>query len=174
MPRPLLPCADLATTPHKSRVTVAGLVITRQRPGTASGVIFLTLEDETGIANVIVWPKTYERHRRAVIGGRLLRVTGELQREGAVTHLIAATIESLGHLLDRLGLPEGPEAHSDEARRPVAGARSPVDAGSSSRADHSAGAPAGRMKTAPAPRRRTAARHPRDQARQLFPSRDFH
>ncbi|HUF57801.1 MAG TPA: OB-fold nucleic acid binding domain-containing protein [Thermohalobaculum sp.] len=172
MPRPLLPCADLATTPHKSRVTVAGLVITRQRPGTASGVIFLTLEDETGIANVIVWPKTYERHRRAVIGGRLLRVTGELQREGAVTHLIAGKIESLGHLLDRLGLPEDPR--SDEARRPVGGSRSPVDAGSSSRPDHSAGAPAGPMKTALAPRRRSGARHPRDQAKQLFPSRDFH
>lgn len=167
MPRRLLPCSELATTPHKSRVTVAGLVITRQRPGTASGVIFLTLEDETGIANVIVWPKTYERHRQAVIGGRLLRVTGELQREGSVTHLIAWRIESLGHLLDRLGLPEDPDPRADEAR-------SPVDAGSSSRSDHTAGAPAGRMKTPAAPRRRTGARHPRDQAKQLFPSRDFH
>ena len=172
MSRPLLPCAALATTPHKRRVTVAGLVITRQRPGTASGVIFLTLEDETGIANVIVWPKTYERHRRAVIGGRLLRVTGELQREGAVTHLIAWRIESLGHLLDRLDLPET-DPRSDEARRPVGDARSPVDAGSSSRSDHSAGASPGRMKTPAAPRRRTAARHPREQAKRLFPSRDF-
>ena len=174
MPRPLLPCAALATTPHKSRVTIAGLVITRQRPGTASGVIFLTLEDETGIANVIVWPKTYERHRQAVIGGRLLRVTGELQREGSVTHLIAWRIESLGHLLDRLGLPDDPDPRSDEARRPVSDARSAVDAGSSSRSDHSAGASPGRMKAPAAPRRRTAARHPRDQAKQLFPSRDFH
>ena len=64
-------CATLAKTQDRARVRVAGLVITRQRPGTASGVIFLTLEDETGIANVIVWPKTYERFRRAVIAGRL-------------------------------------------------------------------------------------------------------
>ena len=57
-------------------VSVCGLVITRQRPGTASGVIFITLEDETGVCNVVVWPKIYEAFRRVVIGGRLLRITG--------------------------------------------------------------------------------------------------
>ena len=66
-------CDRLPHTTDRSRIRVAGLVITRQRPGTASGVIFLTLEDETGVANVIVWPKMYERYRRAVISGRLLR-----------------------------------------------------------------------------------------------------
>ncbi|NHX27722.1 error-prone DNA polymerase, partial [Escherichia coli] len=87
----LTPHDKLATIPP-GRVSVCGLVITRQRPGTASGVIFLTLEDETGVSNVVVWPKVYERFRRTVMGGRLLRVTGYLQREGIVVHLIAQQI----------------------------------------------------------------------------------
>lgn len=70
-------------------VEVAGLVLVRQRPGTASGVIFATLEDETGIANIIIWPKVFEKNRRAVLGSRLLAVRGEFQREGLVMHLIA-------------------------------------------------------------------------------------
>lgn len=139
-----LTCAELAGMPDRSRVRVAGLVITRQRPGTASGVIFVTLEDETGIVNVIVWPKMYERFRRAVIAGRLLRVTGQLQREGAVRHLVAWAIEDLSPMLDQLGMPDTTHPRSDETKRPVP------------------------------PRRPPRARHPREQAKQLFPSRDFH
>ncbi len=135
--------AQVGAVPHESRITATGLVITRQRPGTASGVIFITLEDETGVVNVIVWPKTYERFRRAVIAGRLLRVTGKLQREGSVSHLIAWRIEDLSGWLDRLGLP-AVASPADEARRPVA------------------------------PRPQPRARHPREQAKKLFPSRDFH
>lgn len=138
-----IPCDRLALTPDRSRVRVAGIVVTRQRPGTASGVIFVTLEDETGIANVIVWPKTYERFRRAVISGRLLRVTGQLQREGSVNHLVAWTVEDLSHMLDRLGMPDAPP-RGDEARRPAWDRRPPKPD------------------------------HPRDQAKAIFPSRDFH
>ena len=87
------------------RITVAGLVILRQRPGTAKGVIFITLEDETGIVNVIVWRNIYERFRRAVIAGRLLRVTGRLQRAHEVTHLLAEDIEDISPLLDQLTAP---------------------------------------------------------------------
>ena len=91
------------------RVTVAGLVILRQRPGTAKGVIFLTLEDETGVINVIVWRKLYTLYRRAIIAGRLLRVTGRLQHESGVTHLIAERVEDISDMLDLLvqqgGLP---------------------------------------------------------------------
>lgn len=139
-----LPCDHLPLTQDRTHVRVAGLVITRQRPGTASGVIFLTLEDETGIVNVIVWPKVYERFRRAVIAGRLLRVTGQLQREGAVQHLIAWNVEDLSDWLDRLGMPDTTNPRSDEGKRPIP------------------------------PRRPPRARHPREQAKQLFPSRDFH
>ncbi len=109
-PRPpsALPHARLNEPPEGALVTVAGLVLVRQRPGTAKGVIFLTLEDETGIANVVVWQKLYEKYRRPVIAGRLLRVTGTLQREGAVVHVIARQIEDISHLLDQLAQP-GPE-----------------------------------------------------------------
>lgn len=83
-------------------MAVAGLVILRQRPGTAKGVIFVTLEDETGIVNVVVWRKIYERFRRAVISGRLLRVTGRMQRAHSVTHVIAEEIEDISGMLDVL------------------------------------------------------------------------
>lgn len=145
-PRPrLTSAAGVRDASNGATLRVAGLVITRQRPGTASGVIFITLEDETGTINVIVWPKTYERFRRAVIAGRLLRVTGKLQREGMVTHLIAWRIEDFSDLLDALGLPGHLSSpRGDEARRPVPNRRPP------------------------------RARHPREEAKQLFPSRDFH
>ena len=72
-----------------ARVLVSGLVLVRQRPGTASGVIFATLEDESSVANIIVWPKTFERFRRDLLGARFLGVEGRLQREGEVIHIIA-------------------------------------------------------------------------------------
>jgi error-prone DNA polymerase len=72
-----------------STVTVAGLVLVRQRPGTAKGVIFMTLEDETDIANIIVWPKAFEKNRRVVMTARFLAVRGRLQRAGLVIHVVA-------------------------------------------------------------------------------------
>ncbi|WP_417524516.1 OB-fold nucleic acid binding domain-containing protein [Marinovum sp.] len=103
-PRPpsALQASRLDEPPQGARVTVAGLVILRQRPGTAKGVIFITLEDETGVVNVIVWRKLYERFRRAVIAGRMLRVTGRLQREAGVTHVIAEEVEDISAMLDSL------------------------------------------------------------------------
>lgn len=101
-PPAALPHDRLEEPPNGARIVVAGLVLVRQRPGTAKGVIFITLEDETGVANVIVWRSLYERYRRAVIGGRLLRVTGKLQREGGVAHVIAEKIEDMSFLLDEL------------------------------------------------------------------------
>jgi DNA-directed RNA polymerase len=103
-PRPprCLVAADLALPSNGARVAVAGLVVCRQRPGTAKGVIFVTLEDETGTANVVVWAKTFERFRRAVISGRCLKVTGKLQRDGDVVHVVAEKIEDISPLLDEI------------------------------------------------------------------------
>ena len=101
-PPAALPNAMLNLPPNGARVAVAGLVLVRQRPGTANGVIFITLEDETGICNVIVWRKLYETYRRAVISGRMLRVTGRIQREGAVCHVIAEHVEDISFMLDEL------------------------------------------------------------------------
>jgi error-prone DNA polymerase len=86
----------------------SGLVLVRQRPGTASGVIFMTLEDETGIANIVVWPKVFERYRRTVLTSRLLAVEGKLQREGLVIHVIAERLIDLSHLLDNLAAIDAP------------------------------------------------------------------
>ena len=103
-PRPpaCIPNDRLDEPPGGARVVVAGLVLVRQRPGTANGVIFITLEDETGVCNVIVWRKLYEQFRRAIIAGRCLRVTGLLQREGGVTHIIAEKVEDISWMLDEL------------------------------------------------------------------------
>lgn len=101
-PPAALPNAMLNLPPNGARVAVAGLVLVRQRPGTANGVIFITLEDETGVCNVIVWRKLYETYRRAVISGRMLRVTGRIQREGAVCHVIAEHVEDISFMLDEL------------------------------------------------------------------------
>ncbi len=142
----LTPHAELAKVPP-GHTTVCGLVITRQRPGTASGVVFLTLEDETGVSNIVVWRKIYKQFRRTVMGGRLLRVTGYLQREGIVVHLIAQEIEDLSHRLSDLGHPM----------------------------DDAIGITLPQADDAPRiPKPTSRARHPREQAKKLFPSRDFH
>jgi error-prone DNA polymerase len=90
------------------RVSVAGLVLVRQRPGTAQGVVFLTLEDETGIVNVIVWPKVFEANRRMVMSSRFLLVRGPLQREGIVIHVIAEKFVDLTDDLHLLRAGESP------------------------------------------------------------------
>jgi error-prone DNA polymerase len=77
------------TVAQDSTVTVAGLVLVRQRPGTSKGVVFMTLEDETDIANIIVWPKVFAKNRRTVMTARFLAVRGRLQRAGLVIHVVA-------------------------------------------------------------------------------------
>jgi DNA polymerase III alpha subunit len=107
-PRPpaAIPAGRLNEPSAGARVCVAGLVLVRQRPGTAKGVIFVTLEDETGTCNVVVWAAVFERFRRAVMTGRLLRVTGRLQREAGVVHVVAELIEDISPMLDQLLRPD--------------------------------------------------------------------
>ena len=93
---------ELRTRRTGERVAVSGLVTIRQRPGTAQGVIFMTIEDETGIANIIVWPKTFERFRPLVLGARYIAVTGEMQKETDVIHVVAHRLDDLTPLLARL------------------------------------------------------------------------
>ena len=85
----LVAAADLAHLPVERRLAIAGIVLIRQRPGSANGVVFITIEDETGVANLIVWPPILERFRRAALGATLLRCTGRLQREESVIHIVA-------------------------------------------------------------------------------------
>ncbi len=103
--RGVTPAAELRSDrlcPQGRRVSVAGVVLVRQRPGTASGVVFITLEDETGIANLVVWPKVYERFRRVVRLSRCLLVRGRVEREGEVVHVHADQIEGIDTMLGGL------------------------------------------------------------------------
>ena len=93
---------QLAETDDGAWIKVAGLVLVRQRPGTASGVIFATLEDETGVANTVIWPQTFERYRRIVLGSRLMGVQGKVQRKGLVIHVVAYSLLDLSHHLEHL------------------------------------------------------------------------
>jgi error-prone DNA polymerase len=93
---------DLRAVADGRRVSVAGLVLIRQRPGTAKGVIFMTIEDETGIANAIVWPKIFERFRPVVLGARFVAITGKLQSASGVIHVVADRLEDLTPLLSVL------------------------------------------------------------------------
>jgi len=105
--RRVVRAAALAEHPANRPVRVAGLVLVRQRPGTASGVIFMTLEDETGIANVIVWPTVFEQWRRTVLSGRLVIAEGMLQKEQEVIHVVVRRFEDLSaELFDVLAEPE--------------------------------------------------------------------
>ena len=133
--RGVSPTEVLKTSKNEDEFILAGLVLVRQRPGTASGVVFVTIEDEHGIANLVVWPKVFEAHRRIVMGSRLLGVRGHVQREGLVIHLVAEELwdwsaELDSHRRDRRGLPADPRprrrgAHrSGRPARPSAGARS--------------------------------------------------
>jgi len=97
-----MPNQELWEQPTGRAVTVAGLVITRQRPGSASGVTFVTLEDETGHVNLIVWERIATEQRAALLESRLLLVCGTLQREGDVLHVIAKRLVNLSELLGDL------------------------------------------------------------------------
>ena len=184
---------ELRSIANGSRVTISGLVVTRQKPGTASGVVFLTLEDELGDVNVVVWNDLFEANRASVMAGRLLRVHGELQREGIVHHVIAKRIDDLSPLLDTLGHRgsrpriEPTDGNADEAKRPIP-AKESLRAGNTRR--HALANPSaetrkerekrkaeealGRAKTVTAYYSAGGGRHPREQAKRLFPSRDFH
>jgi len=110
----------LPTIQPGRRVTVGGLVLVRQRPGNGNA-IFMTLEDETGVANTIMWPRTFERYRPIVMGARLISVGGVLQNEKGVIHIVAEHFEDLTRLLGRLS-EHGPRIDAtvppDEIRRP--------------------------------------------------------
>jgi error-prone DNA polymerase len=100
-----MPAEALRERPHGSLARAAGLVTCRQRPDTASGVVFVTLEDETGTVNVVVWRDLVERQRRELLGARLLGVEGAIERDGEVVHLIARRLTDHSRLLGALLVP---------------------------------------------------------------------
>src|SRR6476659_8377959 len=148
-------CRDVNHTNDKRRVRCAGVVLVRQRPGSAKGVVFMTLEDETGIANIVVWPKVMEQYRKEVMGARLSLVEGYIQSspEG-VTHLVAQRMFDRSH--DLIGLAND----SLSRKHPVPAGPALIEPLNDDRREHPDN-PAQKI------------RHPRD-VRLLPPSRDFH
>ncbi|THD77398.1 MAG: error-prone DNA polymerase [Phenylobacterium sp.] len=102
-----IPAAALKTMRDRTRLSVGGLVLVRQRPGTAKGVVFMTLEDETGVANIVVWKAVFEANRRLVMGASFVIVHGQLQQEGEVIHLVAERFTDLSHRLGEMRDEEG-------------------------------------------------------------------
>jgi error-prone DNA polymerase len=122
----VMTCATVAASPNNTPARCAGVVLVRQRPGSAKGVIFMTLEDETGIANIVVWPKVMETFRKEVMGARLIWVEGRIQSSKEnVVHLVAERLVDRSDELkflanDALGSPRrmlpGPEPLNDDRR----------------------------------------------------------
>lgn len=114
---------DLLGVPSGRRLTIAGLVLVRQRPGSAKGVVFMTLEDETGVSNAIVWPKVFEQYRSIAMGARLVKIRGRLQSANGVIHVVAEHLEDLTSalgILQREARRFGASERADEALRPTA------------------------------------------------------
>jgi error-prone DNA polymerase len=114
----IVTCAEAMQTRDGRWLQTAGLVLVRQKPGTAKGVIFITLEDETGIANLVVWAKIFEKYRRAVLSASMLAVRGRIQREGDVVHLVVHHLVDLSGELASVGEREAafllPHGRGDE------------------------------------------------------------
>ena len=124
--RRILSCEDVRATRDGQWVSVAGVVLVRQQPGTAKGVVFMTIEDETGIANAVVWAKTLERYRRVVMASRLIVIHGRIQRKDDIIHIVSSRLEDRSEWLALLS--EGnretmpaPIARADEVLRPNPG-----------------------------------------------------
>jgi error-prone DNA polymerase len=117
--RTICPAANLTGVRDGKWIEVAGIVLVRQRPGSARGVLFITIEDETGHVNIIVWPAVFERERRLVLSATMIAVRGRLQREGEVTHIIAHQLTDLSALLRSVGARDAfplPHGRGDEAK----------------------------------------------------------
>jgi error-prone DNA polymerase len=113
-----IPCAALDGTRDGRRVRIGGVVLVRQRPGTAKGVVFITVEDETGIANLVLWPSVFEAFRPTAMGARMLFVHGRVQRSEGVTHVVVDRLEDWGAALGDISHSEAPASETGSRRHP--------------------------------------------------------
>ncbi len=127
--RGMVACGDLAHTRDGRKVVVPGIVLVRQKPGSAKGVMFITVEDETGIANLILWADRFEKQRRLVLSAGMIACHGRVQREGEVIHVVTDTLEDLSDMLRSVGERDEPfpirHGRGDGATHPAA--RDPRD-----------------------------------------------
>jgi len=118
----VIPCSETKNLAHGKRVKVAGIVLIRQKPGSAKGVVFMTIEDETGIANLVIWPSLLERFRKIIMGARLVWIDGIIQRsDEGIIHIVIETISDRSFDLLALSDEQLPPsfARADEVKRPV-------------------------------------------------------
>jgi error-prone DNA polymerase len=119
--RSIVSCAEATAARDGRFLKAAGIVLVRQRPGSAKGVMFITVEDETGVTNLVVWEKVFEKYRRTVLTASMLMIDGRIQREGEVVHLIAYKLEDLTPMLSSLGQRDAPfplaHGRADEGHR---------------------------------------------------------
>ena len=180
----IVACAALKSARDGARVHVAGVILVRQRPGSAAGVVFMTIEDETGVANAVIWPKVLERMRKVVMGARLVVVHGRVQRHEDIIHVVAERLEDRSDWLSLLTedgeAMDAALANADEVRRPDPGSwraprerqELPLPLSSADHVKHPEGGD---------PREKGERRHPRWHPRchpreeRIIPkSRDFH
>lgn len=161
----VISCGEVRDLPNGAHVAVAGVVLVRQMPGSAKGVVFMTIEDETGIANAVVWPKMLERFRKVVMTSRLIQIEGRIQKQdGAcqIIHIVAARLADKSDWLLRLSEWVG------DMRAPL------VAANGGGLAEGKPGAPeAGNGECIATPFSQPKPRHPRN-VRIIPKSRDFH
>jgi error-prone DNA polymerase len=100
--RRVISARELHTLAHGTRIRACGLVTMRQRPMTASGTLFLTLEDETGFVNAVIWPRLFEKQRAEILGSQVLAIDGVMETDGEVHHLIADRVHDFSHLAEGL------------------------------------------------------------------------
>ena len=114
----MVTCAEAGSARDGRWLWLAGLALVRQKPGSAKGVMFMTLEDETGVVNVVVSPSLFEKQRRVVLGASMMGVNGKIQREGGVVHLVAQRLfdlsDDLATLSERDGAFPLPHGRGDE------------------------------------------------------------
>lgn len=106
--RGMVTCAELERVKDGGRVQVAGIILVRQKPGSAKGVLFITIEDETGVANLIVWPDRFEAQRRTIMSSAMISIVGQVQKEGQVIHIISERVADEAALLRSVGEMEFP------------------------------------------------------------------
>lgn len=116
----ILPTAKLESAKDGDQVKVAGLILVRQRPGTASGICFITIEDETGTANLVVFKNLFDKYRKEIIQSKLLMVEGQVQKEGEVIHVVVKRCFNISRLLQQLNTPQSdaPKSRADETSSP--------------------------------------------------------
>ena len=110
------PLGSLMQAKDGDQVRIAGLVLVRQRPGSANGIVFISLEDETGLGNLVVWPSFFESHRAVVMASRMLACAGRVQREGDIIHIVVKELYDLTPWLRRIGdedLEQTPQVAND-------------------------------------------------------------